>query len=101
MAVTAVDAKRRVLPEAGRGAHVQFAAQGADMQAADTQRAYAAVRGTSFAAPTVSGLLAAMLSQPECSGEQALQRLAAQAIDLGARGRDPVYGFGLVGSAPY
>lgn len=101
IAVTAVDAQRRVLPEAGRGAHVQFAAQGADMKAADAQHGYSAVRGTSFAAPLVTGLLAQYLADEACSGEMARQRLIQAAIDLGAPGRDPVYGYGLVGMAPY
>jgi len=63
--VTAVDAKRRVLLEAERGPQVMFAAQGADLQAANLAHGYSAVRGTSFAAPTVSALLAASLLTPD------------------------------------
>ena len=59
VAVTAVDAKARLLPEAGRAAHVDFAAPGADMAAALMDGGYAAVRGTSFAAPLVTARLAA------------------------------------------
>ncbi len=77
--VTGVDARGRVLPEAGRGAHVDFAAPGIH---ADPR-----VRGTSFAAPIVAGLLAST----------SLERLRSSAQDLGARGRDDVYGDGLVG----
>jgi len=58
IAVTAVDAKGRVLLEAGRALHVDFAAPGADMLAAVPPDSYAAVRGTSFAAPLVAGLAA-------------------------------------------
>lgn len=95
--VTGTDARRRVLPEAGRGPQVDFAAPGAEMLAASTSGPYAEVRGTSFAAPLVAGLLAARLqhADPEAA-ERAVAALAATAIDLGARGRDTSYGEGLV-----
>jgi subtilisin family serine protease len=97
--VTATDARRRVLPEAGRGPHVAFAAPGADLAAAGRGKArYEPVRGTSFAAPLVAGLLAGQLARPDPgAAAQAVQALAQQAIDLGEPGRDPVYGLGLVG----
>lgn len=86
--VTGVGGRNQVLPEAARGAHVDFAAPGADMAAATAGGGWTTVRGTSFAAPIVAGLLSTR-------GQTAL---AGQATDLGARGRDPVYGAGLVGT---
>ncbi|PZU60721.1 MAG: serine protease, partial [Sphingobium sp.] len=59
IAVTGVDGRGRLLPEAGRAAHVDFAAPGADMMAADMAGGRDKVRGTSFAAPLVAGLLMA------------------------------------------
>ncbi len=85
--VTGVDGARRVLVEAGRGPQVDYAAQGADLTAAAT-RGRVAVRGTSFAAPQVARRLA------EFDADEAA--LAAAAVDLGAPGRDPIYGLGLV-----
>jgi hypothetical protein len=58
-AVTAVDARDRAIPEAGRAARLDFAAPGADMAAALPGRGYARVRGTSFATPLVAARLAA------------------------------------------
>jgi hypothetical protein len=96
--VTAVDAQRRVLPEAGRGAQVMLAAPGADLAVALPGGGYGSARGTSFAAPLVAGLLAARLPAPEpAAARAALDALAAQALDLGGRGRNPVFGRGLVG----
>lgn len=96
VAVTAVDARSRVLPEAGRGPHLSFAAPGADMAAAGVG-GYVTVRGTSFAAPLVAARLAERLSAPDPAAAQAaLAALAGEARDLGAPGRDPVYGMGLV-----
>jgi hypothetical protein len=98
--VTAVDGKRRVLLEACRGKHLDLAAPGADLQAAlpgATEDQFGAVRGTSFAAPLVAGLLARGLPNPDVAASQrATEALTAQAVDLGKRGRDDTYGAGLV-----
>jgi subtilisin family serine protease len=99
LGVTAVDAHQRVLVEAERGPQVKFAAPGADLAAAALPRGYALVRGTSFAAPIVAGLLARELLAPDIAAAQAaVTTLAQRALDLGLPGPDPVYGYGLVGA---
>lgn len=96
--VTAVDAHRRVLLEACRGRQVKLSAPGADMSAASPAQSFALVRGTSFAAPIVAGLLAEEMHAPDVQAAQrAVADLESHAIDLGASGLDPVYGYGLVG----
>src|SRR4051794_36083625 len=70
VAITAVDAAGRALPEAGKPTHLDFAAPGADMAAALPGRGYAKVRGTSFAAPLAAARLL-LAGSPE--------RLAAEA----------------------
>jgi subtilisin family serine protease len=97
--VTAVDGKRRVLAEACRGEHVQFAAPGAGLLAADLAHGHSPVRGTSFAAPIVAGLLARTLADSNGDAQSALQQLTQQAVDLGKSGRDSIYGWGLVGAS--
>ena len=57
IAVTAVDGRARVLIEAGRASHLDYAAPGADMAAAGPG-GLVAVRGTSYAVPLVAGRLA-------------------------------------------
>ncbi|MCX7357438.1 MAG: S8 family serine peptidase [Alphaproteobacteria bacterium] len=85
--VTGVDARDRVLVEAGRGAQVDFAAVGVQGRA----------RGTSYAAPIVAARLAARLPAPGASAAQnAINAMRSDARDLGARGRDDVYGYGLI-----
>jgi subtilisin family serine protease len=99
IAVSAVDARQRVLPEAGSGGHISFAAPGADMLAATPGGGFANVRGTSYAAPLVSGLLArALVGHDDASAASIVQQLAATARDRGSKGRDRRYGYGLVGS---
>ncbi len=98
VAVTGVDARRRVLVEACRGKHVDFAAPGADMAAAGLDAEFALVRGTSFAAPIAAGLFARQLTELDrARAESAVAALTSQAVDLGVRGPDKVYGNGLVG----
>jgi subtilisin family serine protease len=97
--VTAVDAKHRVLLEACRGKHVEFAAPGADLIAAMQSQPenFSEVRGTSFAAPLVAGLFARELTEPDVAArDRVIAALIATAEDLGARGRDDTYGVGLV-----
>ena len=95
--VTAVDEHRRVLFEAERGPQVMFAAPGADIEAASIPSGLSAVRGTSFAAPLVAGLLARRLRRPDPKAARAaLEDLMHRAIHLGTAGRNTVYGFGLV-----
>jgi Subtilase family len=97
--VTAVDGHRRVLIEAARGSQVMFAARGADMSAADIGGKYSPIRGTSFAAPIVAALLAQSVTAPEVSSSNAaIDSLAQSAVDLGPKGRDLTYGYGLVGA---
>jgi len=100
VAVTGVDAHRRVLIEACRGKHVDFAAPGADMAAAGLEAEFSLVRGTSFAAPIAAGLFARRLTEVDRErADAAIAELTSQAIDLGTRGPDKVYGNGLVGDS--
>lgn len=79
--VSAVDKRGRVLPEAGRGPQVMFAAPGNNMMsAAPGEPPYRQVRGTSFAAPIVAAMLAQQLARPDPAlAAAALAALARQA----------------------
>ena len=100
IAVTGVDRRRKLLPEAGRADHVDFAAYGAEVRVAAPGRRRVTARGTSYAAPVVAGRLARLLDAPDPAGaKRAVAKLAAEAVDLGAPGVDPVFGKGLVEAA--
>lgn len=89
--VTGVDRRNRALVEAGRGAHVDYAAPGADIFGAGLDGKKTRLRGTSYAAPLVAG----RLWEARSAGDP-LSVLNAEALDLGTMGRDEVFGLGLV-----
>ena len=92
VAVTAVDARGRALIEAGRAAHLDYAAPGADIAARNRSGRWAGVRGTSYAVPLVAARAAAALGR-RGGWRAALDR---EAEDLGARGADAQFGRGLL-----
>lgn len=97
VAVTGVDARNRVLIEAGRASHLDYAAPGADMFAAGLGAKAWKVRGTSFAAPLVAARLALAYPAPDPGRvRSALSTLDREARDLGRAGPDADFGRGLL-----
>ncbi len=95
IAVTAISKDMRNYRHANRGAYVDVAAPGVNIWTALPNAREGYRTGTSFAAPFVTGLLAAM---PEArknirTKDDVLARVSMQ--DLGPPGRDPTYGEGL------
>ncbi len=95
LAVSAVDMLLRPSRLSMRGPHVAYAAPGVGLTVAGARGDLARVDGTSFAAPFVTAALALQMGR-ERSTAEAAQSLTATAKDLGAPGRDPVFGWGLV-----
>lgn len=91
IAVTGVDKRNRALIEAGRSLHLDYAAPGADLAASNAAGKRVKLRGTSFAAPLAAARIAAAMG----AGDWRMI-VDAEAIDLGAKGPDPVYGRGLL-----
>ncbi|SEG33276.1 S8 family serine peptidase [Bosea lathyri] len=97
IAVTATDADDKAFPGANRGAYIAVAAPGVDVLAAEPQGRYAFSSGTSIAAAHVSGLVALLLEKrPDLDLEGIRKLLMDSAVDLGTKGRDPVFGAGRV-----
>ncbi len=95
IAVTAITRELRNYPYANRGHQIDVAAPGVDIWTAvpDARQGYHS--GTSFAAPYVTGVLAAAYrNTARARKEELLDRLSV--VDLGPPGRDPIYGRGLL-----
>jgi subtilisin family serine protease len=96
--VTAIEGHGTVAGFANRGAGVDLAAPGVGMSVGPGEGGGdVAMSGTSAAAPVVSGLLAALLSEnPGLSGDDAVAVLRAYADEAGLPGEDAEYGSGIV-----
>ncbi len=97
IAVTAIDADGRVYTHANHGAYIDFAAPGVDLWVARPGGGAHYASGTSYATPFVGAALAVARERaPRGAWAPLVRNLAAHARDLGAHGRDPVYGWGLL-----
>jgi hypothetical protein len=97
IAVTATDSSDRVFKMANRGPHIEVAAPGVDILAPAPQAGYQMSTGTSIATAHVSGVVALMLEKdPTLKPADVRQILQSTARDLGPKGKDPNFGWGLV-----
>ena len=97
LAVTAVDADSRLYRHANRGDYVQLAAPGVDIITAGPQRGQPILSGTSMATAHASAVAALLLElDPLLDGQALSQRLLNNARELGADGKDPLFGHGLI-----
>lgn len=97
IAVTALDSGEHVYPYANRGDYIGFSAMGVRVDAPLSSRAMGPLSGTSYASPIVAARIAGMLDRPNPGKANAVIRvLRSRAKDLGAPGKDPVYGYGAI-----
>jgi subtilisin family serine protease len=97
IAVTAVDRGGTAYRRAGRGPHVDLAAQGVEVWTAASIEGARWKTGTSFAAPFVTAAASLWLQHdPMLSPDAVRARLIRRAADLGPEGRDDIYGHGLL-----
>lgn len=97
IAVTAVDEADRVYRYANRGQQVDFAARGVSIRSIDSKGRATNASGTSFASPVIAARLAQELRRPDAAtAARVIRKLEVSARDLGAPGRDPIFGVGLI-----
>ena len=97
IAVTAIDANDRLLPQANQGPHIALAAPGVGVLEPAANAGYQLTTGTSVAAAHVSGVAALIIERKPDIDFAALEKiLFSTAKDLGPKGRDSQFGFGLV-----
>jgi hypothetical protein len=95
IAVSATDAQDRLFAASNRGGHIAISAPGVDIFLPAPDEKYQMTSGTSFSAAYVSGLAALMLERnPSLKPDEVRAILMKTARDLGAPGRDDLFGAG-------
>jgi PKD repeat protein len=101
IAVSATDVNDEIADWSSRGPSVELAAPGVDILSTFTfpmlyEHFYEYLSGTSMAAPQVTGLAALIKSaNPGISNQEVRERLHRFARDIGPKGRDNDYGYGI------
>ncbi|GAE46163.1 protease [Mesobacillus boroniphilus JCM 21738] len=97
LSVAAVDYNGNRASFSNYGDYIDIAAPGVYIPSTYFNEQYAALSGTSMAAPHVAGLAALIKSaNPELKSSQVIKIIKNSAIDLGEQGKDIDYGNGLI-----
>ncbi|HJV17183.1 MAG TPA: S8 family serine peptidase [Bacillales bacterium] len=100
ISVTSTDDMDHISSYANFGDSVDIAAPGEDILSTFPDDEYGYMSGTSMAAPIVSGVAALVWSEhPDFTNTQVVNYLMQSADDLGAYGKDSIYGAGRVNAA--
>ncbi|HEU4979380.1 MAG TPA: S8 family peptidase [Solirubrobacteraceae bacterium] len=97
VSVAAVDASDAHAPFSNANADVEVAAPGVDVLSTKLGGGYVRMSGTSMATPHASGAAALLWdASPGAFARTIRKRLDAAVDDLGAPGRDPLFGYGRI-----
>lgn len=100
IAVSAFDEQHQPYRWSNRGDYIDYSALGVNVLSAQPQQSVGKESGTSMAAPVVSAALACLLFEHTAHNilnrATVLAQLLDQAVDLGPKGRDPVFGVGAI-----
>jgi len=100
IAVSAIDQNDKKAQFSNFGSYIDLCAPGVYILSTMTNGTYAYGSGTSFAAPFVAGVAALLLSKhPDLTPQEVAETLFSQAEDLGEKGWDEYYGWGLVNAS--
>lgn len=111
IAVSSLGENRKLIPTSSVGKEIELTAPGGAIYSTmplaldrkdGSPDGYTYMSGTSMAAPSVSGMAALYMEKyPDYSNEEIRKLLNENALDLGIRGRDALYGFGLIQADTY
>ncbi|WP_079910528.1 S8 family peptidase [Paenibacillus sp. 32352] len=96
-AVAATDANKNKASFSNYGDYIDVAAPGVSIASTYPHNQYAALSGTSMASPHVTALAALIRSvNPQLKNTEVMQIMRDTAQDIGPKGKDPYYGYGLI-----
>ncbi|MGP4106073.1 S8 family serine peptidase [Virgibacillus sp. L01] len=99
--VSAIDKQLNITPFSSRGPEIEYSAPGKGIVSTYFNDKYGIASGTSQASPHVAGMLALLKQKyPEMTPIDLRKELVKNTRDLGERGRDPMYGHGLINYQP-
>jgi subtilisin family serine protease len=99
--VTSYRKDRNISDFSSRSNDADFALPGEDILTTNLNNQYSIVNGTSFSAPFLSGLIAIMLSEAKKKNilytvSQIKDILIRSSVDYGPKGKDNLFGYGIV-----
>ncbi len=92
--VTAIDSRQQLFTDATTGKQVDFAAPGVDLWVSLSGQKNGYRSGTSYATPFVTAAL--LIAKQQRPNTLPLKTLQTNAVDLGKKGKDKQFGWGLV-----
>lgn len=102
IAVSSVDQTGKKGYFSSIGPAVEVAAPGVNIYSTYVNNSYDILQGTSLATAFVTGHLALLKeAYPSLNNTQLRKIMVDASVDLGPKGRDPVFGYGLIQAAPY
>lgn len=96
IAVGATDSSNRRASFSSTGPDLEVMAPGTNIRSTSRTGGYVSYNGTSMASPHVAGLAALVAATGVSDPAVIRQRLTSTCLELGAAGRDSLFGFGLV-----
>jgi len=100
LSVTAVDRLMRPYRQANRGNYIAFAAPGVNLAVPSTN-GRSLWSGTSFSSAYLTGLAAGIIADNRANTSRKIAEvLQKESLDLGAPGKDPIFGWGLARYRP-
>ncbi|TWX73682.1 S8 family serine peptidase [Colwellia sp. C1TZA3] len=96
IAVSAIDKDQQPYRWSNRGDYVDYSALGVNVLTAQSGQRVGRESGTSIAAPYVTATLACLALNSGENKQDLLDKLNDLAVDLGPKGKDPIYGVGAV-----
>ncbi|MGA1792327.1 MAG: S8 family peptidase [Thermoplasmatota archaeon] len=96
VAVSATDSSDNLPYWSNYGSQIEVAAPGVSIPSTWNDGGYKTISGTSMACPHVTGVAALVLDKDPTLGIEKVREALHDAEDLGAAGRDNLYGYGLV-----